>query len=176
MTEVSEEILEDTDVDAGPGPEDDPNLVDGSGSKPLPEWAQKAIPDEIRARAPEGATVWFLRLKAEWTHKPSAGDRIVVLWALTDAEENRAAERAGATGAYRLYRECAKVMIRAIDGSKADWSSSGKNNDVRKFWTDIGPKCRELITNLYVRAHKFTGEELQDFFSNCLVVGTALHG
>ena len=168
--EVKEEII-------GEESSETPDVVDISDeSAKQPDWAKNAIPEEIRGRAPEGATVWILRLKKEWTHRPSAGDRIVVLWALSDAEENRAAERASSMGAYRLYRECAKAMIRAIDGSKADWSASGKNNDVRKFWNDIGPKCRELITNTYMRAHKFSETELADFFSNCHVVATALHG
>jgi hypothetical protein len=161
--EVTEEILD----------ENAPETTVAEDPDVLPQWARDCISPDLKI--PEGRRIWVLKFKADWTFRPKGPDRTVVLWSLTDSEEMAAANRA-AGSTFKLNRECAKQMIRGIDGMKADWVAKNGPNDVRRFWEEIGPKCRQAILNVYVQTHQLSGPEVTDFLSNCFAVGTAMPG
>lgn len=141
----------------------------------IPEWAQNAIPANVKI--PKGRKVWYLRLRAAWTHAPDKGDRVIVLWTISDAEENAAAELASNMSQARFIKELAKRMIRAVDGQRANWGGSTKDGiDARAAWEEFGPKGRQQIVNLYMKTHRLTGEEGMDFLSNCVVCVSAVDG
>lgn len=158
------EIVETTE------PTSDPTDTDTSD---LPDWAQNAVPKDLKI--PPGRRVVICRIRAEWTNRVDLGDRVVVFYGLTEAEENLAADRSSGK-AFRLQREMAKQMIRAIDGKRADWLRRGGPEDVDRFWTDIGGKGRSLILTWYMRLHQLNDEEAADFFGSCVVAPAATLG
>ena len=135
----------------------------------IPEWA--VLPANLKI--PVGRTVYYMKFKSQWTNAAHKGDRHCVLWGLSDNEENTAIERSG-NKPTRYIKESAKLMIRAIDGHKADWTRSGKEGDINLFWDEIGAKCRQQITNMYLKTHSLQGEDMMDFLGNCVSVSTAL--
>ena len=158
VEEVKEEIL---------SAEEAIHEMDGAVGE-LPEWA--TIPADVKV--PPGRRVWYLKFKAAWTVTPDKGDRVCVLWPISDAEENIAAERSG-DKRYKLLKETSKMMIRVIDGHKARHTRDGSTGDVTLFWEDIGPKCRQQIMSLYMRSHSLDNAEMMDFLANCMHAGTA---
>jgi hypothetical protein len=131
----------------------------------IPEWVK--IPPKMKI--PDGQEVGFMLFRAKWTAKPQLGDRQVILWPLTDADEKLAMKRTrGESG--RSLTEASKQTIRAIDGVKANWTGAFVLGNVDTFWNDIGPKCRQLVMNFYLKTHTLEVAEQLDFFANCLVV------
>ena len=148
-------ITADTDPDASP-------LVSA-----LPAWVI-VPPNFVFAK---GRIAYFFRFRAEWTDAPAKGERQCILWNLSMADEKLALARTRGDS-NRTIEECARAMIRVVDGHEADWSARGKANDVRIFWNDIGAKCRQEIKNLYLRTHSMSTEERLDFFVNCVAART----
>jgi len=140
----------------------------------VPPWAQ--IPDPASGfRFPKGKRVFFARLKEEWLDPTGKGDRVVVCWTLTDAEENMAVKRAMGDS-NRTYKEMAKQMIRAVDGHKVDWSGKVPEGNVARFWEEIGPVGRLMLVNVYHRTHSPQQGVVLDFFINCFVSMSAVAG
>lgn len=136
-----------------------------------PAWVQ--IPPDLVF--PKGKVVGFLRFKAKWTDSPQLGDRNIILWGLTDADEKLAIQAArGESG--RTITEMAKRTIRAIDGKRADWTGKTPAGNVNKFWNEIGPKCRPLIVNAYWKTHSLTVEETADFLVDCIAFRDVVAG
>lgn len=136
--------------------------------KPLPDWA--TLPAGMKT--PAGWQVWFLRFPANLTNNPGKGDRTCILWNLSEADEKLAAKRARGDG-LRVIDECAKQMIRAVDGVKADWSGASGPGSVASFWSELGGKGRHQIKGLYLRTHTMSPEENAAFFERGVVVRTA---
>lgn len=132
-----------------------------------PPWAK--IPKDMKF--PRGIQVLFIRIRAELTMYPSKGDRQVILWALTDADEKLAIGRSMANAA-RAGVEMAKQMIRAIDGERINWTGNPNEPgaDIDTFWHQIGPKGRNLLQRLFNQLHAMNEDELVDFFENCIGV------
>lgn len=137
----------------------------------LPEWAK--VPSGLAL--PPGKQIGFMMFKAEWTDRPHGGDRVIVMWGLTVADERlaRAATRGDST---RSYEELAKRMIRSVDGHRADWTGKQGPGSINRFWDEVGPKCRPLIINAYLKTHSLGAEETADFFLNCCAYRSAVAG
>lgn len=135
----------------------------------LPDWA--TMPAGLEP--PAGVSVGFLRFKPEWTRTPQKGERTCVVWSLTDLDERLAFSRVRDNLATAV-NEMAKQMIRAVDGVKVNWNAKpGEPGNLEEFWSDIGPKCRTMVTRYYNRTHMMQPEEVADFLETCVVVATA---
>lgn len=137
----------------------------------IPSWV--VMPPDLKL--PSGRVVAYMLFKAEWTDTPNRGDRHCLLWPLTSRDETIALKRTRGDS-QRTLAEMAKQMIRAVDGKTADWGLAKANGaavpNVEMFWNDIGAKCRQQITNYYLRTHSMTNEEAASFFGQCLHIRT----
>ncbi len=120
---------------------------------------------------PRGIDVLFITLPASITAYSGKGDRQVVLWPLTDADEKLAISRSMANAA-RAGTELAKQMIRAIDGERINWTGdpSQPGADIDRAWHEFGPKGRNLLQRLFNQMHAMTEDELVHFFEHCIAV------
>jgi len=134
----------------------------------LPEWA--VWPADLKI--PPGREVTFLRFRARWTAKPKGQDRQCIVWALSDADEKLAIQRARGESA-RSIAELTKQTVRGIDGKRTDWSQRDPSASPERFWDEIGPKGRMMLQNYYMKTHSLTQEDQLDFFENCIAVTTA---
>lgn len=142
-------------------------VVEASTDGP-PAWAK--VPVDLSM--PPGWVVFFVRFRAAWTNTPGKGDRSVILWNLSEADEKLAA-RAARGDALRLVDEMSKRMIRAIDGERADWTGKPGPSNVGAFWSEIGGKCRYQLKSLYLKNHTLSPEENLDFFEHCVASRSA---
>jgi hypothetical protein len=167
--ELAEQSAESIDLTGG---DDSPlgrKAADPPDENAVPTWA-KIPPDLV---FPKGKQVGFVLFRAEWTDRPDLGDRMILTWGLTDAEEKLAIKATrGESG--RTLSESAKRTIRAIDGVRADWTGKVGPGNVDRFWNEVGPKCRPLIINAYWKTHSLTQEETADFFVNCFTFRSAV--
>jgi hypothetical protein len=131
----------------------------------IPEWVK--FPPKMKI--PPGKEVGFMQFRAKWTDKPHLGDRQVIMWSLSDADEKLAMKRTRGEH-MRTITEAAKQCIRAIDGVSANWTGAFVLGNVDTFWNEIGGKCRQLIVNYYLKTHTLEAAEQLDFFANCLAV------
>ena len=140
----------------------------------LPDWV--SFPQGFRI--PPGKEVAFLYFRAKWTDRPEKGDRWCMMWTLSDADEKLAIKRTrGESG--RTLSELTKGTIRLMDGKRADWTQSGDKETTvspERFWDEIGAKCRQEITNIYLKTHSLSREERADFLGNCVVIRKAVVG
>lgn len=141
------------------------HVAEGS-SESVPSWVQ--LPPDLKL--PEGWVIYFMRFRAKWTNVPRKGERQCILWNLTEADEKRAAQRTR-SDSMRLVSELAKQMIRAVDGTKADWSA-GQLANVQKFWDEVGGRCRHVLQSHYLKTHTLNEEEMADFFEHCVAART----
>ena len=133
----------------------------------IPSWV-KVPPNLV---FPDGWQVWFIQFRAEMTNVRRNGDRQAILWALSETDEKRAARRANGI-AVRLVDECAKAMIRVIDGRVANWMKKTGPDSVELFWDEIGGKCRHQLKNIYLQSHTMDAKENARFFDECVAVRT----
>ncbi len=170
LTDEDQAALNEKKAEDDEGPEEvpvnEPVRADGA-----PEWAQ--FPPDMAV--PEGRELGFILFRASWMDEKKKGDRNIILWSLTDADEKLALKRVRGEQA-RTLGEMAKQMIRSIDGVKADWTGKVGPGNVERFWNDIGAKCRGLVANYYLKTHALAPEERADFFMNCLVVRNVVAG
>lgn len=113
-----------------------------------------------------GRPVYPVRLRAKWTDTPEKGDRQAILWAMSDADEQLAGERAQGESA-RIAIENCKISIRAFDGKvfRQDGSMEG---EFLQWWNEIGQKCRNLFYGLFLQVNRLSDEERDDFFADCV--------
>lgn len=133
-------------------------------SMTAPEWA--LIPP-APFRFPRGIEAFFVRVRADLTHARGKGDRILVVWGLSDGDEKLAFQRA-LSDSNRAITELAKQTIRAIDGHPADWSGRSGPGNVDQLWRELGGKGRGQIVRLYTQLHVYDASEQADFFENCV--------
>lgn len=183
MTEQEAELLEeDTFAEVGELSREERAVKDTDVPKAniakdpnaLPEWV--TFPQGFRI--PPGKEVAFLQFRAKWTDRPERGDRWCMLWPLSDADEKLAIKRTRGEGG-RALSELSKGCIRVIDGKRADWTQAGDKDTtyaVDRFWDEIGGKCRQMITNIYLKTHSLTKEEQADFLENCCFIRKAVVG
>lgn len=184
MTEQEAALLEgDTFAEVG---EDDPRDVRANKDTEPPTAAiakdPNALPEWVSFppgfRIPPGREVAFLMFRSKWTDRPEKGDRWCMLWSLSDADEKLAIKRTrGEAG--RSLSELSKGCIRVIDGKRADWTQTGTpetSYSVDRFWDEIGPKCRQMISNHYIKTHSLSKEEQADFLESCLFIRKAVVG
>jgi len=131
----------------------------------LPDWA--VIPNTLKV--PPGVEIAAMRFRAPWTRAPHKGDRVCIAWTLSDYEEIEAYKRARGDN-QRAAIELAKATIRVVDGMAVDRGGGVGPNSLKKFWNEIGPKCRKAVVNNYVRTHQLGKMETLDFLVNCYVV------
>lgn len=143
------------------------NLPAPRNDRRAPAWAADKIPQGMRF--PRGIEVLFVRIRAEVTHARHKGDRILIVWGLTDADEKLALGRSMADG-NRAAVEMTKQMVRAIDGAQVDWSGRPGSGNIEQLWREIGGKGRGQLTRLYTQLHVYDREEQRDFFENCVAV------
>ncbi len=143
---------------------DDPGDPDS-----IPEWV--TFPPNFKI--PPGKTLGFIRFYGRWTERPEKGDRVCIVWPLSDADEKLAYKRTRGETA-RSLAELTKQMVRAIDGEKVTWSGNPQDGAiVDRFWEDIGPRCRQMLQTYYLKTHSFSQEDQAEFFLHCLVSRTA---
>lgn len=162
----TEQTLNATEQALLDGKEVTPVEVD-SETRPLPSWV--VVPPDLQL--PSGKTVGYMRFRANWTDEPARGDRQCVVWNLTVGDETLAIKRARGDG-MRVLAECSKQMIRAVDGVRADWTGNGGIGNVNQFWDQIGSRCRQQISNYYLKTHTLDESEQADFFASCIDVRT----
>jgi hypothetical protein len=170
QAEQDAETLDDQEPDQTPlgRAADRPAAEEGA----LPPWVE--VPTDLVF--PRGKQVGFMRFKAEWTDRPELGDRNIIIWGLTDNDEKLAISAARGEGG-RTVPEMAKRIIRSIDGHRADWTGKKSGpGGVDRFWNEIGPKCRTLVTNMYWKTHQLSMEETADFLLHCVVFRSAVAG
>lgn len=182
-TEKKIEVGEMSDEEAAAAFGEEPEADDGDGvgermekklggtTEGVPEWA--ALPPNFVI--PPGKRCGWMLFRAEWTDAPTKGDRWVMMWPLSEAEEKLAYKRSGGESA-KAIAELTKATIRVIDGVKADRTGASGPGNVNVFWAEIGTKLRQMLQNYYLKTHTLSAEEQQDFFANCFVVTTAVGG
>lgn len=131
-----------------------------------PDWA-KVPPSPFRF--PRGVDVLFVRIRADLTSARQKGDRILIVWGLSDGDEKLAVQRS-LSDSNRAITELAKQTIRAIDGHPADWSGRPGPGNVDQLWREIGGKGRGQIVRLYTQLHVYDAKEQADFFENCVAL------
>lgn len=139
--------------------------VPGATRKVPAFFPPKMIPKGIRF--PMGIEALFIRIRAEWTSARHKGDRFLIMWGTTEADEKLAAGRCMGDN-NRIQSELAKQTIRAVDGHVADWSGLQTPGSTDQLWREIGPKGRNLLTRLMVKTNVLMESELTDFFENCI--------
>jgi hypothetical protein len=161
------------------------------------DWAREHTPPSMRI--PAGRRVAYVRFRSSWTDAPHKGvptmwpekrkgedrarmveapSRVLVLWTLSDAEENFALKRSRGERE-RVAGEYAKQFIRAVDGRVADWTGAWAKDsdlvDVGQVWRELG-RCRQYVVNLYASMSRLSDEEMSDFLLNGLDVKSAVDG
>ncbi len=129
-----------------------------------PSWAR--VPP-APFKFPKGCDVAFIRLKARWTAAQHKGDRVLIVWPNTDADDRLAYGRANGDGS-RGVQELAKQMIRAVDGVPIDWSGRPGTGNPDQLWREIGPKGRTQMVRIYTQLHVLDMAGQADFFENCV--------
>jgi hypothetical protein len=130
-----------------------------STGKEWPAWA--IVP--VGETRPQRTIVACMQFEALWTKDPSLGDRHCVCWPLSDGDEKLAQTRAMGDS-NRYINELAKQMVRWIDGEVADFSGGPGRNNIDRFWDDIGPKCRTLMTQMWTQLNSLSQAERIAFF------------
>jgi hypothetical protein len=147
---------------------------DGTNPDPnaIPDWV--VLPDGFEL--PAVPDICFMRFRSKWTRAPQLGDRVIVLWPLTFADERLATKRAqGDSSLIVTYQ--ALQCVRLIDGMRADWTGRPKpgiSYSTMKFVDEVGKKCRHMVENYYAKVHMLDGDELADFFGNCFALRTGM--
>jgi len=136
-------------------------------SRKIPEFARGKVPKELRL--PRGLQVVCVSIPKELTPRPDLGDRVLLLWELSEGDEKLAVMRAMGDGA-RVGAEFAKQMVRAIDGHVARWDGMPGPGSVDALWREIGAKGRNLLMKIYVQINQPNRDELQRFFERCVAV------
>ena len=141
----------------------------------IPEWAK--IPEtqadgKTPFRFPPGRSIGFLRFKAKMTDTPKLGDRSLILWNLSTADERLALKRTRGESGLAIP-ELARQMVRAIDGHVVDWTGHMGPGNVNALFDQIGYACRQTMSSMFLKMHTMTDEQRIDFFVSCFVVTTA---
>lgn len=132
-----------------------------------PSWV--IMPPNLKM--PDGRLITYVRFRASMTDTPNKGERQAILWNLSVADEKYALKRTRGEHLFTMD-ELTKQMVRAVDGSMADWTGGLGKGNVGNWFDEIGGKCRQQLKNIYAKAHSLTPEEALDFFTDCLAVRT----
>jgi hypothetical protein len=134
-----------------------------------PDWAQVPTQgtDGKPFRFPRGVEVFFVRVRAHLTAARGKGDRILIVWGLSDGDEKLAFQRA-LSDSNRAITELAKQTIRAVDGHAASWDGRPGPGNVDQLWRELGGKGRGQLVRLYTQLHVYDASEQADFFENCV--------
>lgn len=147
----------------------DPSSEDANA---LPDWALHCMPPDLVV--PPERRMAVMRFKPAWTDMPSKGERSVVVWGLTIAEERLAIKASRGDGS-SVTDELAKRMVRAIDGKVVGWGTTG-TQETSRLWRELGVKCVDMIRRHYVIEHSLKAEQKLDFLANCYVARTNVAG
>lgn len=174
MIEVEEEPGEAPAVEVGEAVEEEEEgkfEVPAAQSGGAPPWVQIPKDNGMGSpfRFPRAAQVMFVKLRAPLTRTPQRGDRNVILWELTDLDEQAAMKRAQGDP-NRIPGELAKQMIRAFDGRVPDWTGTPGAANVDQFWREIGARYRATFVRICTQMHFLSAEDQKDFFANCIAV------
>jgi len=151
-----------TPVERDEDQEDAEFAVEKADGDAPPDWA--IMPNGLII--PRGKEIYFIKIPAEWTDRPNEGDRQCIAWNLTVADEDIALKRTRGEQT-RVVRECTMMMVRAIDGQKADWTNLNGPGNIRKWFDAIGPRGRLLVQNVYARTHSIDEDVASRFFADC---------
>lgn len=142
-----------------------------------PAWA--VIPSNMKLQ--RGRQMIFIRFPSEWTDVPERGIEIggeTGLWRLcivtpcSVADKRLAANRCEGKS-QRLTDEMCKQTIRSVDGFVADWSGTKSPGSIDHWWNEIGEKCRNELTRVFLKLHQLDEGERVRFFESCIAVRTA---
>lgn len=171
---VADDVI---DVDPAEDAADPENAQPPSPSPTLPASEGDQVPDWVvlpaDLKAPRGRQVVFIRLRAELTAMPHKGERQCIVWTMSDAEEKAANDRTNGK-AERAPSEMTKGMIRAVDGRRVDWGKASGPGSLDEFWSEIGPKGRNLLFRVFTQLHLASEGDQKDFFENCVAVRTVV--
>jgi hypothetical protein len=157
------------------------------GPKPyrpeLPEAEARGAPPWVKIpngfKFPRGRQVLFLKFRAEWTDAPWKGDELTgldgkwrqcICWPISIGDKKVAFGRAK-SDPNRASDELTLQMIRAIDGREVKWDGLPEGR-VEDWWNEIGERCRNLLTKVFLQLHSLDRSQQQDFFENCIAVRT----
>ena len=138
-----------------------------------PDWFKmpsNGLPGDVEP----GSTVIFVRFPVWMTGSPTRGERQCAVRPLTPKLERWARAKVPTgdkTSGYDLAEEYAKAMLCVVDGSRAELFKAGPGS-VNHFWSEIGPKCREMLLVQFNRLHRLSTAERKSFLDDCVSVRT----
>ena len=145
-----------------------PTRDDAPSSGP-PEWFRWPAGYEVPPMR-RGARMCFFRFPVDMVECLPQRERQCAVMTLTPKEEKLARARApGDTAGYETTAELAKQMLRIIDGVPADFFHAGPGN-AHRFWNEIGPLARAVLTNYYLQTHVLGREKRDAFLASCMEV------
>lgn len=138
---------------------------DPGAARVIPEFARGKVPKDLVF--PRGIDAFFIKVPGAITHARHKGDRVCIIWELSEGDEKLAYGRS-LNDPSRAVAELSKQMVRAFDGHRADWSGTGPGN-IDQFWREIGPKGRNLMQMLHSRINVMGMDDMRDFFASSIV-------
>jgi hypothetical protein len=160
-----------------PAPANPGDVLPDAISDGPPAWA--VIPDKMKIQ--RGRQMIFVRFPAEWTDVPERGLeiggepglwRMCIITPCSVADKRMAANRCEGKS-QRLTDEMCKQTIRSVDGHISDWSGSKTPGSIDNWWNEIGEKCRNELTRIFLKLHQLNEGERVRFFESCIAVRTA---
>lgn len=136
----------------------------------IPEWFKmpsNGFPSDVMP----GTTVFFVRFPVSVTGNAKRGERQCACRPLTVKAERFARSKPGSSSGFDLVEEYAKAMLCVIDGSQANFFARG-DSSVNHFWSEIGPKARDMLIGIFNKSHRLSAEERTDFLANCVTART----
>ncbi len=118
---------------------------------------------------PRGIEVLFIKIPRKYTAAQHRGDRFLIVWGSSEADEKLSIGRAMGDN-NRGVAELTKQVIRAVDGHIADWSGMPTPGSIDQIWREIGPKGRNLMIRLMTKINTLDEAELTYFFEACIAV------
>ena len=138
-----------------------------------PDWFRMP-PGGLPGDIDPGSAVIFLRFPVWITNLPRKGERQCALRDLTPKLEDYAYSRAtGRRSSLSISDELAKASICVVDGSHVDFFGGGSGS-VNHFWSEIGPRGRELIRMMWIKTHRCSDEERKRFLEECRAIRSAV--
>lgn len=134
----------------------------------VPAYFPRAmIPKDIAF--PKGIEVLFIKIPGKFTAARHRGDRFLIVWGSSEADEKLSIGRAMGDN-NRGVAELTKQVIRAVDGHIADWSGMPTPGSIDQIWRELGPKGRNLMIRLMTKINTLDESELTYFFEACIAV------
>lgn len=155
-------------------------------SSDVPQWVR--YPEGLVV--PKGRRLVFMRFPSTWTSTPHVGFplpvedagavklggvaglwRQCICWDMSVGDEKIAASRSLGSQ-FRFNVELTKQMVRVVDGFLVNDDGSEGPGNLEVFWEQLGKRCRDVLSEVWVRTHRLSTEEQTSFFEHCIALVT----